>query len=46
VFEKFTAYSDIVVLKKGDIGIFYESGEETSYDRITFERLPAKLFKK
>lgn len=46
VFGKFTAYSDIVVLNKGDIGIFYESGEETSYDRITFERLPAKLFKK
>lgn len=46
VFGKFTAYSDIVVLNKGDIGIFYESGEETSYDRIAFERLPAKLFKK
>jgi sialidase-1 len=37
------AYSDMVVLPHGNIGILYENGLENPYERITFEMLNAKL---
>ena len=37
------AYSDLVVLSDGDVGILYECGEKGPYERITFARIPAAL---
>jgi len=34
------AYSSIAVLPDGEIGIFYERGDETPYDRVTFAKFP------
>lgn len=39
------AYSDMVVLPNGDLGVMYETGAESCYERIEFAILPAKLFK-
>ncbi len=39
------AYSDMVVLSNGDLGVMYETGAESCYERIEFAILPAKLFK-
>ena len=39
------AYSDMVVLSNGDLGVLYETGAESCYERIEFAILPAKLFK-
>lgn len=38
------AYSDIIVLDNGDVALFYETGENTSYDTMTFVLLPSKMF--
>lgn len=38
------AYSDMVVLPDGDVGIMYETGESSCYERIEFTILPAELF--
>lgn len=32
------AYSSLVVLRDGRIGLFYERGEKTAYERLTFAR--------
>ena len=39
------AYSDMVVLPNGSVGILYETGEESCYERIELAILPANLFK-
>ena len=41
-----TAYSDLLVLDKGDVCVLYECGNEMSYEYISFQRIPAKVFKK
>lgn len=40
-----TAYSDLVVLPDGDVGIFYECGDKRPYERIRFERIPASVIR-
>lgn len=40
-----SAYSDMVVLPNGAVGILYETGEDSCYERIEFAILPANLFK-
>lgn len=42
--DKAAAYSDMVVLPNGDLGILYETGNESCYERIEFTVLSAKLF--
>ena len=37
---KNTAYSDMVMIDDNTIGLFYENGETSSYQRISFERVP------
>lgn len=37
-----SAYSDLVSLRSGDIGILYEAGEESPYEGIVFEVVPKK----
>lgn len=37
-----SAYSDLVSLRSGDIGILYEAGEESPYEGIVFEVIPKK----
>lgn len=39
------AYSDMVVLTNGDLGVLYETGKESCYERIEFTVLPAALFR-
>lgn len=39
-----TAYSDLVVLENGDVGCLYESGLTMSYEFISWQRIPAKIF--
>jgi sialidase-1 len=34
------AYSSLGLLRDGTIGILYERGESSSYERITFARFP------
>jgi sialidase-1 len=36
------AYSDLVQIDHGEVGLLYETGTETSYDRIAFARLPLR----
>lgn len=38
------AYSDMVVLPSGEVGILYENGVNDVYERITFETFPSQLF--
>jgi len=40
-----TAYSDITLLDKGDIGILWEGGIEGRYEKIIFTRIPHKIIK-
>lgn len=40
------AYSDLLVLDNGDVAVFYETGEKTSYDTMTFTIIPSEVFKK
>lgn len=40
------AYSDLLVLENGDVAVFYETGEKTSYDTMTFTVIPSEAFKK
>lgn len=37
------AYSDLTVLPGGDIGILYETGEASPYERIVFRTVPASV---
>lgn len=39
-----TAYSDIMVFDDGDVGVLYESGLKMSYEYISYQRVPAKVF--
>ncbi|MBQ7771746.1 MAG: exo-alpha-sialidase [Bacteroidales bacterium] len=39
-----TAYSDLLVMKDGDVGVLYESGLKISYEYISFQRVPSKFF--
>lgn len=39
------AYSDLCVMKNGDVGILYETGRKSPYETITFTSVPKKLFK-
>lgn len=45
VTEGSTAYSDLTVMRNGDVGVLYESGVKMSYEYISFQRIPAKVFK-
>ncbi|MBP1615063.1 MAG: exo-alpha-sialidase [Bacteroidetes bacterium] len=45
IYEGRSAYSDILVLPSGNIGILYENGQNELYERISFETFPAKLFR-
>lgn len=40
------AYSDLLILDNGDVAIFYETGEETCYDKMVFTVLTSRIFKK
>jgi sialidase-1 len=40
------AYSDLVVLPQGNVGILYENGLKDLYERITFETINSTLFQK
>lgn len=37
-----SAYSDLVRLSSGDVGILYEAGEESPYEGIVFEVIPKR----
>lgn len=37
---KAAAYSDIVLVKDEIVGVLYENGDNGSYERISFERVP------
>lgn len=39
------AYSDLLVLKNGDVAIFYETGDKSCYETMTFAIIPAKIFR-
>lgn len=45
VYEGHSAYSDMLVFKNGDVGIVYENGLESAYEKITFLRIKSKRFK-
>ena len=32
-------------MRNGDVGVLYESGVKMSYEYISFQRIPAKVFK-
>lgn len=38
IWDKLTAYSDLVMVNDRIVGILYENGENNSYERISFER--------
>ena len=40
IWEKAAAYSDIVLVKDEIVGVLYENGDNGSYERISFERVP------
>ena len=40
------AYSDMLVLDGGDVAVFYETGENTCYDTMTFTVIPAEVLRK
>jgi len=40
------AYSDILVSKKGNVGILYENGEKSCYEKISFLSVSAKIVRK
>ena len=46
IFEGHSAYSDIVILKNGDIGILFEHGEKNAYENISFQIIPRSEFSK
>ena len=39
------AYSDLVILKGGDVGVLYEGGEKNPYEAIYFARIPHKCLR-
>ncbi len=45
VYEGHSAYSDMLVFKNRDVGIVYENGFESAYEKITFLRIESKRFK-
>ena len=40
VWEKNSAYSDMVLLNDSTLGLLYENGDKGSYERISFEKVP------
>lgn len=40
-----SAYSDLVVLRTGDVGLLWENGDEGPYERITFTSIPYRFLK-
>ena len=40
------AYSDLVVMSNGDLGVLYETGKAKCYERIDFVRFNKKSIKK
>lgn len=40
-----TAYSDLLQLEDGSVAVFYEQGAKRPYERMTFEIIPASVFK-
>lgn len=44
VTEGATAYSDLLVMNDGDVCVLYEAGVKISYEYISFQRVPAKIF--
>ncbi len=38
------AYSNLVEISKKEVAILYERGEKTSYDTVTFQRVPLSAF--
>ncbi|MBQ3536619.1 MAG: exo-alpha-sialidase [Alistipes sp.] len=38
-----TAYSDLVVTRNGDVGILFETGEKSPYEKIVFVVIPKKI---
>lgn len=40
VWEKPAAYSDIVLVRDEIVGVLYENGDNGSYERISFEKVP------
>ena len=46
VYEGPSAYSDLVDLGNGSVGLLYEYGEENAYERIGFVTVPVEQLKK
>ena len=40
------AYSDLVLLGKGNVGVLYEAGKENPYEGIFFSRVGSKVIRK
>jgi sialidase-1 len=40
IYEGPSAYSCLTVMPDGDIGLLYENGEESPYEKITFVKFP------
>lgn len=40
------AYSDLCVMKNGDVGILYETGEDSAYETISFSTISRKALRK
>lgn len=45
VFYGASAYSDMVLLDDQNIGLIFENGDKSPYDRIYFKRIPLKNIK-
>ena len=41
--ENPAGYSDLVVLKDGSVGLFYETGPTNYHQTITFARIPKRI---
>jgi sialidase-1 len=41
-----TAYSDKTLMRQGDIGILWEGGSESPYEKVIFTRIPAEIITK
>lgn len=46
IYEGPSAYSDIITLPDGSVGVLYENGVKSAYEKITFTVIPAKVFRK
>jgi len=45
LYEGFSAYSDITLLATGEAGVLWERGEKSSYEAVSFLRLPREVLK-